>query len=52
MGWGLVEKAQAHSIRLSQKTITSGDLPRAFEDNCKRIAPFMKFLSDAVGVPF
>jgi uncharacterized protein (TIGR02453 family) len=40
------------STRLSQRTITSGDFPKVFEDNCKRAVPFMRFLCDAVGVPF
>jgi uncharacterized protein (TIGR02453 family) len=40
------------STRLSQKTITSSDFMKVFADNCKRGAPLMKFLCDAVGVPF
>jgi uncharacterized protein (TIGR02453 family) len=40
------------STRLTQKVITSDDFMSEFTDNCKRAAPFMKFLCDAVGVPF
>ena len=40
------------STRLSQKTITSADFMKTYTDNCKRAVPFMKFLCDAVGVPF
>lgn len=40
------------STRLTQKTITSSDFMTTFEDNCKRAVPLMKFLCDAVGVPF
>jgi uncharacterized protein (TIGR02453 family) len=40
------------STRLSQKTITSADFMQTYTDNCKRAAPLMKFLCDAVGVPF
>jgi uncharacterized protein (TIGR02453 family) len=40
------------STRLTQKAITSDDFMSEFTDNCKRAAPFMKFLCDAVGVPF
>ena len=40
------------SKRLTQRTVTSGDFAKVFEENCKRGAPFMKFLCDAVGVPF
>ncbi|MDH3538506.1 MAG: DUF2461 domain-containing protein [Acidimicrobiia bacterium] len=40
------------SARLSQKTVTSADFATVFEENCKRGVPLMKFLCDAVGVPF
>jgi uncharacterized protein (TIGR02453 family) len=40
------------STRLTQRTITSGSFSKSFEDNCKRAVPLMKFLCDAVGVPF
>ncbi len=40
------------STRLTQKTVTSADFMTVFTDNCKRAVPFMKFLCDAVGVPF
>ncbi len=40
------------STRLSQRTVTSADFMKSFEDNCKRAVPLMKFLCDAVGVPF
>lgn len=40
------------SARLSQKTLTSDGFLDAFAASCKRAAPFMKFLCDAVGVPF
>ena len=37
---------------LTQTSITSGTFMQEFTDNCKRGAPFMKFLCEAVGVPF
>jgi uncharacterized protein (TIGR02453 family) len=40
------------STRLTQKQITSDTLMKDFTDNCKRAAPFMKFLCEAVKVPF
>ena len=40
------------STRLTQRQITSSTLLGDFTDKCKRAAPFMKFLCDAVGVPF
>jgi uncharacterized protein (TIGR02453 family) len=40
------------STRLSQRVITSGSFMDTFEDNCKRGTPMMRFLCDAVGVPF
>jgi len=40
------------STRVTQKAITSDTFMREFTDNCKRSAPFMKFLCGAVGVPF
>ncbi|MGI9611025.1 MAG: DUF2461 domain-containing protein [Acidimicrobiia bacterium] len=40
------------SARLTQRTIISGDFPKVFENSCKRAVPFMKFLCEAVGVPF
>lgn len=40
------------STRLTQKSITSDTFMADFTNNCKRAAPFMKFLCDAVGVPF
>ena len=40
------------STRLTQKQVTSDDFMEQFLDNCKRAVPFMKFLCDAVGVPF
>jgi uncharacterized protein (TIGR02453 family) len=40
------------SARLTQKTVTSADFATVFEENCKRGVPLMKFLCDAVGVPF
>ena len=40
------------STRLTQKAITSDHFMDDFTDNCKRSAPFMKFLCEAVGVPF
>ncbi len=40
------------STRLSQRDVTSGDFMKTFTDNCKRAVPFMRFLCDAVGVPF
>lgn len=40
------------STTLTQKAITSDHFMADFTDYCKRSAPFMKFLCDAVGVPF
>ena len=40
------------SAQLTQKAVTSRDFLKTFESNCKRAVPFMKFLCDAVGVPF
>ncbi len=40
------------STRLTQKQITSDQFMRDFTDHSKRAAPFMKFLCEAVGVPF
>ncbi|MBT8202910.1 MAG: DUF2461 domain-containing protein [Acidimicrobiia bacterium] len=40
------------STRLTQKDVTSSGFMKTFESNCKRAAPFMKFLCDALGVPF
>ncbi len=40
------------STRLTQKQITSDELMQDFTDNCKRAVPFMRFLCEAVKVPF
>ncbi len=40
------------STRLTQKQVTSDHFMRDFTDYSKRAAPFMKFLCEAVGVPF
>ena len=40
------------STRLTQRSITSDTFMEEFTDNCKRSAPFMRFLCGAVGVPF
>jgi len=40
------------STRLTQKTITSDTFMEDFTADCKRAAPFMKYLCEAVGVPF
>jgi uncharacterized protein (TIGR02453 family) len=40
------------STRLTQKSITSNTFMDEFTDYCKRSSPFMKFLCEAVGVPF
>lgn len=40
------------STRLTQRQITSSHFMEDFTANCKRAAPFMKFLCDAVAVPF
>ena len=40
------------STRLTQKQITSDHFMKDFADNCRRAAPFMEFLCEAVGVPF
>lgn len=40
------------STRLTQKQITSSSLMIDFTANCKRAAPFMKFLCEALNVPF
>ncbi len=40
------------STRLTQKQITSASFIDDYTDMCKRAAPFMQFLCDAVGVAF
>jgi uncharacterized protein (TIGR02453 family) len=40
------------STRLTQKAITSDTFMDDFTIDCKRAAPFMRFLCEAVGVPF
>lgn len=40
------------STRLTQQSVTSSTFMKNFTDNCKRSAPFMKFLCEAVDVPF
>jgi uncharacterized protein (TIGR02453 family) len=40
------------STRLSQKLVTSDEFMKVFEDYCKRSVPFIKFLCEAVEVPF
>ena len=40
------------STQLTQKAVTSSDFLKTFEANCKRAVPLMRFLCDAVGVPF
>ena len=40
------------SVRLSQKDITSAEFLEEFAARIKRAAPYMRFLCDAVGVPF
>ena len=40
------------STRVTQKSITSDHFMEDFTGNCQRSAPFMKFLCEAVGVPF
>ncbi|MGI9610414.1 MAG: DUF2461 domain-containing protein [Acidimicrobiia bacterium] len=40
------------SASLPQRAITSPDFPKLFADYCSRGGPFMKFLCEAVGVPF
>ena len=40
------------SSRLTQKQVTSADILNDFTDLCKRTVPFMKFICDAVNVPF
>jgi uncharacterized protein (TIGR02453 family) len=40
------------SSRLSQKDVTSDDFIKVFENYCRRSAPFMRFLCEAVEVPF
>jgi uncharacterized protein (TIGR02453 family) len=40
------------STRLSQRQITSDRFMKDFTDNCRRAVPFIKFLCEAVGVPF
>ena len=40
------------STRVTQKSITSDHFMEDFACNCRRGAPFMKFLCEAVGVPF
>jgi len=40
------------SARLTQKAIASDTFMKDFTRDCKRAAPFMRFLCEAVGVPF
>ena len=40
------------STRVTQKDITSDHFMADFTANCKRATPFMRFLCEAVGVPF
>ena len=40
------------STRLSQRQVTSDRFMKDFTDNCQRAVPFIKFLCEAVGVPF
>jgi uncharacterized protein (TIGR02453 family) len=40
------------SVRLTQKQVTSDTFLADFTDNCKRATPFMRFLCEAVGLPF
>lgn len=40
------------SARVTQKAVTSDTFMAEYTDSCKRSAPFMKFLCEAVGVPF
>ena len=40
------------STRLTQKTVTSDHFMEDFTANCKAGGPFMKFLCEAVGVPY
>jgi uncharacterized protein (TIGR02453 family) len=40
------------STRLTQRQVTSDQFRKDFTDNCKRAVPFMRFLCDAVRVPF
>ena len=40
------------STRLTQRQITSDQFLADFTDKCRRAVPFMKFLCEAIGVPF
>ncbi len=40
------------TTRLTQKAVTADDFDRTFTDHCKRAAPFMGFLCEALDVPF
>lgn len=40
------------STRLTQKQVTSDEFMKDFTDYCRRSAPFMRFLCEAVGIPF
>lgn len=40
------------STRLTQKSIVSNSFMDEFTETCRRSAPFMEFLCEAVGVPF
>lgn len=40
------------STRLTQKAVTGSDFMKTFTDNCRRAVPLMRFLCNAVGVPF
>lgn len=40
------------TTKLTQRAVTSPDFMKSFANDCKRAAPFMKFLCDAAGLPF
>jgi uncharacterized protein (DUF2461 family) len=40
------------SVRLSEKQITDGGFLNEFTGLCRTATPFMRFLCQAVGVPF
>jgi uncharacterized protein (TIGR02453 family) len=45
-------KSFTASSRLTQKQVLAADLMSTFIDRCKEIAPMMRFLAGAVGVPW
>ncbi len=48
----LKRKSFTAGLRLTQKQVTSKDFVAEYARICKQASPFMRFLCDAIGVPF